>query len=366
MNQLEGVKVIFQTIVGSQAYGTNVEGSDVDIKGVYIQKDMDLLTFGYRAQIEVNKDEVYYEVRRFIELLSSANPTVLEMLYSPVDCIQVQEPEFDILMKYRDEFLTKKCKDSFGGYAVQQIKKAKGLNKKMNWEKEKMTRKDPLDFCFIHSKVKGAVPFKVWASKNNVKQEKCGLTNVDHMRDCYNLYTDIGEVHNYAGIVKENSNTVRLSSIPKGILPNEFLYYNKDGYTQHCNAYKEYETWLKERNTQRYVDLEGHGQKIDGKNMLHCRRLIDTALEIARDGKLNVRRPNADYLRDIRKGKVNLQTLLETAELSINAMDLAFANSKLPEEFPSTRGNEILTEIRSYRPSLTLLQRIKHAFTNSY
>ena len=99
---------------------------------------MDILTFGYKDQFELNKDEVYYEVRRFIELLGSANPTVLEMLYSPEDCILGKEPEWDILMKYRSEFLTKKCQYSFGGYAIQQIKKAKGLNKKMNWEKETM------------------------------------------------------------------------------------------------------------------------------------------------------------------------------------------------------------------------------------
>lgn len=29
--------IIFKAIVGSQAYGTNVPGSDTDIKGVYIQ-----------------------------------------------------------------------------------------------------------------------------------------------------------------------------------------------------------------------------------------------------------------------------------------------------------------------------------------
>ena len=108
--------------------------------------------------------------------------------------------------------------------------------------------------------------------------------------------------------------------------------YNKDGYTQHCNKYKEYQTWLKERNTQRYVDIEGHGQQIDGKNMLHCMRLIETGLEIAEGKGLNVRRPNAEYLISIRKGKINLKDLLAEAKEKLEQVKLTFDSCDLPEE----------------------------------
>ena len=67
-------------MVGSQAYGTATPNSDQDFKGVFIQHEDDILGFNYVEQYEVSKDECYYEVRRFLQLLQSANPTVLEML----------------------------------------------------------------------------------------------------------------------------------------------------------------------------------------------------------------------------------------------------------------------------------------------
>lgn len=136
--------LIFKCLSGSRAYGTNIESSDYDYKGVYVQPDNDILGFKYKNQIDVSKDITYYEIRRFIQLLQTANPTVLEMLYTKAD---YEHPVWKILYSQREKFLTKKCIQSFGGYAVAQLKKAQGLNKKMNWEKEKTIRKTPVDFC---------------------------------------------------------------------------------------------------------------------------------------------------------------------------------------------------------------------------
>lgn len=338
-------KLIYKCIVGSQAYGTNVEGSDVDIKGVYIQDEMEILTFGYKPQIELNKDETYYEVRRFIELLGSANPTVLEMLYSPEECILGSEPEWDILLQYRDEFVTKKCKHSFGGYAVQQIKKARGLNKKMNWDKREMVRKTPLDFCYVLWDA-GTITLKDYLTKREMTQERCGLVAVDHAKDMYALY--YSETIPYKGVCGGESTSLRLSSIPKDEPFQCWVSYNQNGYEQHCREYKEYTTWLKERNTQRYVDIENHGQQIDGKNMLHCRRLIDTAIDIATGKGLVVRRENTKDLIAIRKGEVKLETILDEAERDLKFMDAAYETAELPAEMEPQRVQSILQEIREY------------------
>jgi hypothetical protein len=78
----------------------------------------------------------------------------------------------------------------------------------------------------------------------------------------------------FKGIVLDDSNAVRLSVVPKDMLASAIVYYNKDSYSMHCKDYKEYQTWLETRNTQRYVDIQGHHQQIDGKNLLHCRRIF--------------------------------------------------------------------------------------------
>lgn len=348
--------IIFKAIVGSQSYGTSTPTSDIDYKGVYMQSIDDLITFNYNEQINVSADECYYEVRRFLQLLQSANPTVCEILYSPKDCIIKSSPQFDLIVQNRDKFLTKKCLHSFGGYATAQIKRAVGLDKKMNWENKRVVRKTPLDFIYCYKNGQ-SIPLSNWLENLNLKQEYCGLTKLNHMKDCYSLYYDYSadlkngkdtkwDILGFKGIVLENSTDIRLSSIPKDMKPLTVVYYNKDGYSIHCKDYKEYNIWLKNRNTQRYVDVKGHAQQIDGKNLLHCRRLIDMAMEIASEGTISVRRPNADYLLSIRKGEVDLNSIIVEAENDLNKMISMYEKSSLPEDCDMEFINNLLLEIR--------------------
>lgn len=352
--------MIFKAIVGSQSYGTSTPTSDIDYKGVYMQSTNELVGFGYKEQYEIGKDESYYELRRFIQLLSSANPTVLELLYSPLDCILEITPQFKLLTQYREKFLTKKCLFSFGGYAIAQIKKAKGLDKKMNYEKDRMTRKDVLDFCYVlNDDSFGTIAFKDYLKKENKAQEHFGLSKLTHFKDCYSAFYDHlaemkssnpkfeGKGHNYRGVIGEDSNDVRLSDIPKFAQRETILYFNKDGYSMHCKDYNDYEVWLENRSVQRFVDVKGHNQKIDGKNLLHCRRLLDMAIEIATDKTINVRRPNADYLLKIRKGEVPLQEIIDKAEQDIIGLDEVYKNSDLPDDVDMDFSNKLLLEIRN-------------------
>jgi hypothetical protein len=360
--------IIFKALVGSQAYGTATPTSDQDYKGIYVQKDRDLLTFNYQPQIEVSKDETYYEIRRVVELLRTGNPTLLELLYSPKDCIVYKSPAMQVLIDNRDKFLTKRCKETFAGYAMAQIKKAKGTDKLMNWEAERMERKDVLDFCYVYDNGK-TVPLKAFLSKRMLNQKYCGLAALDHFRDGYALYYDFnGEgvdeaIENnwidqlpdadikegrlgYKGIIGEKSNEVRLSSIPKGEEPIGIMHFNKDGYSVHCKDYSRFLEWKEKHNKQRLVDVKNHNQKIDGKNMLHCRRLLDVAYEIATQKKIIVRRPDAAELLAIRRGEVDLQTLIYEAEQMIEDMGLAYEHSNLPEEVDLWFCNELIMEIR--------------------
>lgn len=141
--------ILLNAIVGSQAYGTNTPDSDIDTKGVYLQDPMEVLGMEYKEQINLDKDSCLYEVRRFLQLLCSGNPTMLELLYIPEDCILEKHPLWDIISKHRSAFLTKQCYFSFAGYAYQQVEKAKRLNKKMNWEADKVKRKRPIDFLKV-------------------------------------------------------------------------------------------------------------------------------------------------------------------------------------------------------------------------
>lgn len=375
-----GAKPLYLVIRGSHAYGTNVETSDTDYAGVFIQSMENILGNKYTEQInDDNNDTVIYEVRRFLELLGSNNPTVLELLNTPEDCIIYKDPSFDLILNDREKFITKICAKSFGGYAKQQISKAKGQNKKQNWEKDKVTRKEVLDFVYVIEGEK-SIPWKNWNEDFQYDEKFIGVVNVPNARDIYAVYFDeiahmcfsesvpenvresskyIRTENNlplgfgYKGLVKTGegvnvaeSNQLRLSSIPKGETPICIITYNKDGYTQHCNDYKSFQTWLEQRNESRWVDVKSHGQKIDGKNMLHCKRLMEMAKEIAKGEGINVRRPNAKDLIAIRKGEVDLQTLIDNVEKEIIEIDKLFDNSELPDSIDNEFINNLIVKIR--------------------
>ena len=134
--------------------------------------------------------------------------------------------------------------------------------------------------------------------------------------------------------------------MPKGEKDLTILHFNKDGYSTHCKDYLQYTDWLKNRNTQRYVDIETHGQQIDGKNLLHCQRLLDMALEIAEQKTIIVRRPNAQDLLKIRRGEINLERFMEKAEADILRLNSYFENSDLPDDVDEDFVNELLLEVR--------------------
>jgi predicted nucleotidyltransferase len=375
-----GAQPLFIAIRGSQAYGTQLPTSDIDYAGVYIQSQSDIYGNRYKEQINDDKnDTVFYEIKRFLELVASNNPTILELMNTPEDCIIYKHPLYDLILEKKNEFITKVCAKSFGGYGIQQIKKAKGQDKKQNWEKDKVTRKDVLDFVYV---IEGeqSIPWKEWNSSKGFEEKFIGAVNVPNARDLYALYYD-ADAHlcfsdsiseetrtsykssrkeiglsmgfGYKGLVKTGegsnlaeSNSLRLSSIPKGQTPICNVIYNKDGYTMHCKDYQSYQEWLSNRNEQRWTDVKSHGQKIDGKNMMHCRRLLEMAREIGEGKGIIVRRQNAEELISIRKGEVDLQSLIDHAESELQSIDKLFANSNLPDSVDPAMIHELLVKIR--------------------
>lgn len=341
------MKTIFKALVGSHSHGTATDTSDFDYKSVFMQPESDILGFRYKEQIDINKDEVMYEVRRCVQLLMSANPTILELLWTPLDCIIQSSPEFQLILNERDMFLTKKCLNSFGGFAVAQIKKARGLDKKMNWEQAEVGKKTIFDFAHVHDNGKTR-PVLDFLEHEGALIERVGLVNLANMKDAYAVYYDWKNEGWARGLASENGQQFHLSSVPKGNTPVTVMWWNRDGYSTSCRKYKEYQDWLKNRNTQRYVDNTGHGQQIDGKNMMHCVRLLSMAKEIATEGVVNVRRPDREYLLSIRRGEVNLTGILTQAEETLAELDELFAKSSLPDDANWDDAHNLLINVRNY------------------
>jgi predicted nucleotidyltransferase len=411
-NNLFGVhtdcKPIFVAIVGSYSYGLDLPKSDLDIKGIYAQDLKSILRetkigqanpTSYKSQLgggkkknsvvqSEEKDLSFFELGRYLELLSSNNPNILELLNTPEECIIYKHPIWDRLVESLSvvDVLSKKCFYTFYNYAIQQIKKATGLNKNINNPVAK-EKKSPLDFCkaIIEGK---SVSLKYYLEKRGLKQKFCGLKNVNNARDLYSLYYDWSS-HNifsdgdekaqsilkefrlkndlpigygFKGILKESedgsefhSNEIRLSSIPKqkDVYKDEVEYiceisYNKDGYMKYCKEYKKYWDWVENRNEERYNDNISHNQNYDGKNLSHCLRLLYMAVEIAEDKGIIVRRPENQRLEllQIKKGLMPYEEIMEKCNALADELEDKYEFSDLPDKPDSSGIQDALEQIR--------------------
>jgi hypothetical protein len=299
----------------------------------------------YTPQIsnETN-DIVYYEIGRFIELLIKNNPNILEILASPDECILHKHPLIDKL-KPKD-FLSLLCKDTFAGYAATQIKKARGLKKKIV-NPVPREKKSLLDFCHILSGY-NSISLIEWLQENNLKQEQCGLTNITHSKGMYAVFYDTQNSFSYKGIIqKENSNDVSLSSIIKGEKEVAYMYFNMEGYSTYCKDYKEYWDWMEKRNEDRYNTNMEHGQNYDSKNMMHTIRLLQSAKQILDNGTLNIKVTNREELLNIKKGSKSYDDLMIMAENLLADIEDLHTSSSLQERPDKEKAENLLVEIRT-------------------
>jgi predicted nucleotidyltransferase len=115
-------RVIYRCVVGSHAYGLAGDKSDVDRRGIYLPTaEMHWSLFGVPEQIE-NKDreEVYWELQKFLILALKANPNVLECLYTPL--VEFAAPLAHELLAIREVLLSKLVYQTYNGYVLSQFK----------------------------------------------------------------------------------------------------------------------------------------------------------------------------------------------------------------------------------------------------
>ena len=80
--------------------------------------------------------------------------------------------------------------------------------------------------------------------------------------------------------------------------------------------------------------------------MMHCIRLLTMMREIATGLGVRVRREDREYLLSIRRGEVDLETLISIAENELQCLDELYQNSGLPNKVDPQLVNELLIKIR--------------------
>ncbi|QDT17675.1 nucleotidyltransferase domain-containing protein [Alienimonas californiensis] len=128
---------ILRVVIGSRAYGLDDEGSDTDRRGVFLPPAAAHWSLEGVPDVlrDDDQEEMAWELARFLRLALKGNPTVLEVLFTPL--VEYATPLGRELLGLRTAFLSKRLHGTCGGYADQQFAKLQrraDAHRPLNWK----------------------------------------------------------------------------------------------------------------------------------------------------------------------------------------------------------------------------------------
>lgn len=302
--------IIFETLTGSQIYGTSTPLSDTDYRGVVIppwdvregmlqnfeQKD----GWGEKEYQtwpkERLEDRTIYSLKKFLQLCLKANPSILELLFIPQEFwVRPKDPRpvdpWMQILENREHFLSSKAKFTFSGYAHSQLERIKRHRAYLlNPPKEEPTR------------------------------EKYGLP---------------------ANPALSQEQLSALLTIPEGFVLEHYRDQarNEKAYRDTRTQWNMYMDWKNSRNAKR-AELEAK-YGYDTKHAAHLVRLVHEGEELLTTGKITLPRPEVDLLRDILEGRFKYDELMERFEGFDEKFDALYETSVLPHSPNTKTANEL-------------------------
>jgi predicted nucleotidyltransferase len=360
-------KIVYLTIHGSQAYGLATELSDLDVKGICIppiEVESDLFhkfeqvenhpyvegLCNYRRNPKNPKlESTVYSLKKFTVLAANVNPNIIELLWTHESDRMFYNKVINPLFEHKDLFLSSKAKFTFSGYAFAQAAK---IERHRKWliegEIKQPVRSDfglpeisPRGFDEVNKYVKQKL--EEWnLSKFSIDE----LERNDLKETIWEL---ILEVTN-ASVTWDNWPEVYWLSAQNKLVHDLGLSEQVAKLIQAEYAYKraveKYQSWLnwkKNRNKDRAVLEEKSGY--DTKHASHLVRLMRMGYEILTEGKVIVKRPDAEELLMIKNGGWSYEKVMEFANEMQSKLDEAYKVTKLPKSVNYKKINELYHKI---------------------
>lgn len=303
-----GDHLLLLTTAGSIAYGTNVESSDTDVRGVTLERKQDIMGLSSFDQFQdVKTDTVIYSLKKFIKLCLSCNPNVIEILGTRNDHILHMTDEGKLLRDNAHLFLSKKAIESFGNYATAQLRRLQNALARDNYpqaEKEE----------HILNSVLGQM--------EHLKRTYSKFTGND-----INVYIDKSH--------REDMDTEIFIDVNMKHYPLRDL---KNIYSEMSNIVKDYSK-LNHRNSKKdELHLNKHA--------MHLIRLLVTGTEILEGKGINTYREKEKSLfLDIRNGKFTYKEIFMMVDQYEAQFKYASKNTPLPDDPHYEKVEELMLEI---------------------
>jgi len=404
---------VLYSLRGSQLYGTNIETSDFDYHGIFMYPNGESLSlYEPTDNFQDSKgDVVFFEMKKYFRMAMSANPTVLEIMFTPNEFVKIRTDISDLIIKNRSLFVTKKCYYSFNGYAFNQCVKAVGKNKKVHgkdkyfnklgfeklrsllendvvspeWIEQKFSKHflqfllknqsvpvtsatsfkqtdevlidddirfllppRHVDYCYFVKDTREGFPMRpVLLSETGIDLKKYNCSSMEHVVNVFRLYFYDQKAN---GIFKDGK--VVCSSIPIEDEVSHFsglLIYANNEYESAKKDWKSYFEWMSERNESRWKESDEKEFSFDHKNMQHLVRLLLSGENIAREGEPIIRfsGDKLKFLREIREGKYTYDYVMKFANEKMQELQTLFEKSLLPDGCDKKKVCDLYDEIVS-------------------
>lgn len=335
---------------GSHAYGTNIESSDIDLRGVVFNPTNTLLGNETFEQFEdKNTDTVIYGLNKYIDLLLGCNPNVLESLGCKPEHYFIISPEGQLLLDNKKIFLSRRAIKTFGGYANSQLRRLQNALARDSYpqaEKEKHILGSIThameDIVSRYHKINGE-PIKYsfcgdhGALRHAFSEYNTAMRRMENMKQfeygSIELYPDISE--------KEDMEVEMFCDV---VLHHYPLRDYRNIWNEINTIVKDYDK-LGKRNTKK-DDLHLN------KHAMHLVRLYLMCIDIlTKEEIITYREEDHDLLMSIRNGEYQKSDgtyrseFFELVDNLEKKMKYAAENTSLPEQPDKEAAYEILVEM---------------------
>ncbi|KGL42072.1 hypothetical protein BMT55_02850 [Listeria newyorkensis] len=286
---------------GSHGYGTNIETSDLDLRGFLIEDKRYLFGLNTFEQFEEKEtDTVIFGAQKFMKLCAQGNPNVLELLGVDEDEIVICSEAGRVVRDNVDLFLSKRVEQTFGNYANAQLKR--------------------LQNALVRNEASQAV------------QEQHVLETLQRqMKHFEGKYADLGD--NGLVLRMENAEIVmdaRLRGYPLrdfvgiyGEMQGTMRTYGKLGTTEHP------------KDLPRLY-----------KHAMHLVRMLVTGRDILEGkGIITKRRIEHELLMAIRNGEISFEEIFEQVAVLQKEFERAARETDLPEQVDMIQVEELLISL---------------------
>lgn len=309
-----GRHVILLGLAGSYSYGTNIDGSDIDIRGITLNQKSDLIGLTqYEQYVDENTDTVIYAFNKIVPLLLSCNPNTIELLgLNPEHYLYLNDIG-QMLLDNKKLFLSRRAIQSFGGYADAQLRRLQNALARDTFPQSEKEQ-------HIFNSVKNAM-------------------------------------HNFNSSYKNFDNGSMEIFIDKAVNPELETEIFVNANISHYPLRDYFGMWNTMANVVRdYEKIGKRNKKKDdlhlNKHAMHLIRLFMMALDILEKGEINTyREKEHDLLMDIRFGKYQKEDHTFRNEFYELLSDFekrlyyAAENTALPEEPDMSKVQELVMTI---------------------